>query len=142
MESPIWVRPTTNPAFVGAIQAERTKWDTAGIVDYRYDLTLGCFCGTERPVKVVVQDSSGVSITNAAGTPIPVDDVYYDLYAKYATVEQAFDAVTEELQDPDRVVLELTFDDALGFPTHSLSDYLLATDGGLSMAITNFEVLP
>src|SRR5574341_1596336 len=61
MESPIWVRPTTNPAFFGAIEAARTKWDTAGIGDYRYDLTLGCFCGTQRPVIVVVQDSGGVS---------------------------------------------------------------------------------
>ena len=137
-----YVPPTTSPEFFGAIEAARAKWDAAAIRSYRYDLTVGCFCATDRPVHVTVQDGLSVSITRPSGDKIPIDDIYYELYSAYSTIERAFESTLAAMQDEDRVVLELTFDDTLGFPNHSYSDYLLATDGQFLVDIENFEVMP
>ena len=51
------------------IDAARADWLAAGITDYRFELRIDAFLGTEGYIAIRVEDGTVVSVDNGAGEP-------------------------------------------------------------------------
>ena len=112
-------------------RASQSRWAAAAMDDYRFTLAIYCLCPFKEPVEVTVRDGQVTSVT-AHGLDAPADDVsWYPL-----TMELALRAVEEHL-DADEITV--TFDPALGYPTHvSAKPDLETYDDEVNFDISNF----
>ena len=121
----------------------RSRWQQAGIQDYRYTLRLTCFCAftDKMPLTIEVRDGETVSITYADGTPVAASDPNYEFFAKYATIDRIFaDLETNLNGGADEV--KASYDLASGYPTQIDYDFVkLAIDDELSLTISDFQRL-
>jgi hypothetical protein len=141
-QPPTLAPPTTSPSILDALAAARARWEAAGIQSYQYDLEWACFCGRpDEPIKIVVHEGEFASASYAAGESV-TPGTYYDIVLMYSTIDRSFQQIDSEVHTPGRFVLEAAFDPNLGFPTRIYSDSYYATDSGMSVTISNFEVLP
>ena len=72
------------------IDQNQGKWQDAGISDYRYNLSISCFCvfTQDMPLMIEVQDGKVVSMEYQSRR------IFYlsllELFEKYATVDRIF----------------------------------------------------
>ena len=110
-----------------------TTWQRLGVDDYRYRLTVGCFClGVDGPVEV-----SGGEVTRVEGkrydgeslTGFPDGD---------PTVDEVFRQLSRALRHADQV--EVTYDPRTGVPKTIEVDWMTnAIDDEISYRVTDLE---
>ena len=99
------------------LAAARGRWESAGVADYDYVLTVGCFCVSNGPFEVDVRDAAVASIVGPAG-----ESLSEELLAEIAPdVEGMFALVDEALREAD--VLSVTYDRDLGHVVRATIDY-------------------
>jgi len=110
-------------ASLSELQQRRAAWVARGIVDYRVQLRISCFCGSEITRPVLVEVRGGVvSKVWDLETAKPVASL-----AAYPTITQLFDnAIAERSRDG---FVTVTYDRATGIPA-SLVIGTLANDAG------------
>ena len=125
--------------------AERQVWEDAGIAHYRFALTLSCFCAfrDQMPLTVEVQDGKVVSMTYADGNAIPADDINYEFFQGYATIDNLFTKIETAKADPEAGEVTVTYDPTYGYPVEAAIDYIkLAADDEMYVTVSGFEALP
>ena len=105
------------------LQQRRAAWVARGIVDYRVQLRISCFCGSEITRPVLLEVRGGVvSKVWDLETAKPVPPL-----AAYPTITQLFDnAIAERSREG---FVAVTYDRATGIPA-SLVIGTLANDAG------------
>jgi hypothetical protein len=125
------------------LSRNQTKWEQAGIEDYQFELTVGCFCpfGGQMPVTVEVRDGEVVSMTDANGEVVSPTDPMYENILQYATIDGLFSYLaSDSVQEADK--LTVTYDPTYGFPTEMDIDFIeLAMDDELYLSVSGFEPL-
>ena len=129
-----------SPAANTQSETPQERWAAQDIDNYRFDLTIGCFCLYEmvRPVTIVVENGAVASITyiddGTAANP--------EWFNGFATIDQLFERLADlEAQDP--VKFDVTYDEALGIPLSADVDVSeLMADEELWLTISNFEAQP
>lgn len=127
------------------LSRNQQKWEDGNISDYRFQLTIGCFCPYRdiMPLTVEVRGGEIVSITGVDGVTIPATNPDYEFFSRFATIDKIFselEAATGNAEAGDVVV---TYDPTLGYPVEASIDYIeLAIDDELSVSVSGFEPLP
>ena len=99
------------------LAAARERWEAAGVADYDYILTVGCFCVSNGPFEVDVREATVVSIVGPPG-----ESLSEELLAEVAPdVEGMFALIDEALREAD--VLSVTYDRDLGHVVRAIIDY-------------------
>lgn len=98
----------------GRLSDARARWNAASLTTYDYEFTQSCFCVPTALEPVLVRVVKNVvvgAVRVSDGQTLPVEDLAF-----FSTVDELFDRLQRSVdQDPD--VFEVTFDDALGYPT-------------------------
>ena len=99
--------------------ANASDWAELGITDYTFTFTRTCFCPVDlfRPAEVVVRGGVIQSATYVDDGQ-PVDPGYLP---SYQTIDELFETITDALRR-DAVVLDVTYDPDLHYPTHGYID--------------------
>jgi len=132
--------PPTVPPVV-----ERQRWEDAGIAHYRFDLTLSCFCASRdmMPLTIEVKDGSVVSMIDGSGQAVTSDDIDYEFFLQYATIDDLFTKIETAKADPEAGEVTVTYDPTLGYPVDASIDYIeLAADDEMYVTVSEFEALP
>jgi len=117
------------------------KWRQAGIVDYSFRLSIGCFCPYSilGPLDIQVIATEVSSIATVNGVVLSPDAPEYNFFSPYVTVERLFSTVEAHLGIADEV--NVTYDDQYGFPTTVFIDNRkLTTDDELFLRVSAFEI--
>jgi len=130
---------------LGASELSRnqTKWERAGIQDYRYELFVSCFCAfVERmPITVEVRGGKTVSMTYKDGSPLSAEDMQIDFFQRFSTLEGLF-ADLGSGQASKAEGLEVSYDPTYGFVSQMNVDQIqMAADDEYSVQISNFQPL-
>jgi len=120
----------TDPA--EGFQAGRNRWNSLGIVDYRFDLSRGCECLPIGPVRIVVEDGVVVSRTVlATGEPLEAS-----LAPHYPDIPGLFDLVDDAYRRA--IDVRVTFDEQYGYPRSASIDYFEGADDEITLSVTEF----
>jgi hypothetical protein len=135
--------PPKNAAAV--ISNNRARWQAAQITDYRYQLTINCFCFPTRdilPLTIDVRAGHLAGITTNDGTPYPTNDPMYAFVQDYATIDAMFATLMrDEMQQAD--VLDINYDQTYGFPVDIAVTYEQGRlDDGMTVSVREFTPLP
>jgi hypothetical protein len=131
--------PTEAPA------AGRQTWEAANIDHYRFELNLSCFCAfrDQMPLTIEVMDGNVVSMTSVDGQAVPPEDINYEFFLGYATIDNLFSRIETAQADPEAGDVIATYDPTYGFPADVSIDYIeLAIDDEMYFTVAAFEVLP
>ncbi len=98
-----------------ALSEARARWATAGADDYAMTFQRSCFCPEEYrgPFDVEVRDRAVVSVT-LRDEPLPTD--------RALSVDGLF-ALISDAYEREAATVRVTYDAALGYPTHVAIDY-------------------
>jgi hypothetical protein len=121
------------------LQEKERQWAAQNIADYKYTLRISCFCPPEvvGPVVIEVRNRAAASVT-VVESGEPANAQYF---SRYDTVEKLF-AVIQAAMDDNADSISVTYDSALGYPTHISIDHAkMAIDDEISYTITNFEII-
>lgn len=121
-----WVAPSDAPPnYVvptdSTLEANRARWLSSGIHDYRYRFRWSCFCGGDyvRLVDVTVMRGSVVSAADAqTGEPLGEESI-----AHFRTIDGLFDFLREAMDRPAESIRS-AFDPGLGYPSAASIDYV------------------
>ena len=134
--TPTPLPPTADPT----LAQNRQKWDGQHITHYRFNLTVGCFCGfrSQMPLTIEVQDGQVISEVDNTGQPV---SQFKEVFEKYNTIEKLFDlANAAQTGDADKVAAE--YNAEYGYPQMIYVDYLAnAADDEMNYAVDLFEIL-
>ncbi|MBK9927519.1 MAG: hypothetical protein IPP66_19795 [Anaerolineales bacterium] len=126
------------------LSRNQSKWQDANITNYRFQLSVGCFCAfrSQMPVTVEVKNGEVVSITDVNGAVISETDPNREFIAKYATIDRLFSELeSDSVQKADH--LTVTYDSTYGFPSEINIDFIeQAADDELYLSASAFEALP
>ncbi len=114
----------TGSGQLSELQQRRAAWVARGIADYRFQLQISCFCGSEitRPVLVEVRGGAVSRVLDLeTGKPVAND------YA-YPTVTKLFDDAIAERSRGGNV--SVAYDQTLGIPAR-LEVGTIANDAGV-----------
>jgi hypothetical protein len=120
----------------------KARWDNANISNYRYTLSVSCFCAfmDEMPVQVEVQNDQVVSITSVKGTVIDSTNQLYPVVEHYATIDGLFEQLKSAQETAEEVAV--VYDATYGFPSSIAIDQIKnAADDELYLTVENFEAL-
>jgi Family of unknown function (DUF6174) len=114
----------TGSGQLSELQQHRAAWLLRGIGDYRFQLQISCFCGSEitRPVVVEVRGGAIATVEDLA-TGKPVADK-----SAYPTITTLFDAAIAKRSGGGTV--SVAYDRTLGIPMR-LEVGTLANDAGI-----------
>jgi hypothetical protein len=116
------------------LQQRRATWVTRGITDYRVQLRIACFCGSEvtRPVVVEVRGGVVAKVTDLeTGKPATA-------LTSYPTITGLFDAAIAERARGGFV--SVAYDTAAGLPVR-LEIGTLANDAGVQYQVSGLTPL-
>jgi hypothetical protein len=131
------VENTTDAGDLDALEGAYGRWLSAGLTDYRYEITYHCRCpeAGRGPFEVTIR--SGQFWSSVA----PPDEGFRDAVLFDAmTIEQVFDVIEEAIRAGTDV--EVRYDTATGQPLDVVIDpEAVAVDGGLAFTVTPLTVL-
>ena len=113
----VMIVPTTTPtvaessAVTADIAANYQRWQAADIRDYRFSLMIGCYCpmNAMMPITVEVRDGAVVTLTDANGVEVALDDTGAGFFMKYTTIDGIYTELTStRFGEADK--LTITFD--------------------------------
>ena len=126
------------------LSRNKSKWQSANITSYNFDLNVGCFCvfRSLMPVKVEVRNGEVVSMTDVNGDAISLTDPNSEFILKYATMDRLFSELeSDSVQKADK--LTVSYDSTYGFPKEVAIDFIQqAADDELYLSASGFEPLP
>ena len=100
-------------AIVREVQVRRAAWRARGITDYSIRVAVGCFCPwPSTPAILEVKGGVPRALRDTLGHPFGALREPWSAY----TVEGLFDTVEQSAQRSD--VVEVTYDDLLGYPAY------------------------
>ncbi len=124
------------------IQRNQQKWQDSGILHYRYNLFVGCFCGfnEDMPLVVEVQNGKVVSMKYQNGKEVEASN--HELFDQYATIDLIFSELEADINGKaDEVTV--AYDPTYGFPAKVNIDFIKkAVDDEVALTVSNFEELP
>lgn len=145
----IMIAPTTTPTIDASsdvaadIAANDQRWQAADIRDYRFVLMVGCYCpmNAMMPITVEVRDSAVVTLTDANGVVVALDDAGAGFFMKYTTIDSIYTELTStRFGEADK--LTITFDATYPVPTTVSADFIeMAVDDELYLGISGFTVV-
>jgi hypothetical protein len=115
-----------------ALETARARWDAAGVDDYSYTISRGCFCPPEfiGPFQVAVRDGAIVSATRDGAA---VDTAQVQI----PTVPAIFDEIAEAIE-AGAAEVRVTYDATLGYPTDVWIDQdRMMADEEMGYAVTD-----
>lgn len=154
--SPITSQPTATPTPIPPtvvvntptpdVNAELTrnqkKWRGANVRNYRFQLTVSCYCPMTAmmPITVDVRDGAVVAMTDANGVVVSPGDPGSDFFMKYTTIDSIYAELTSvRFSDADK--LTITYDPTYGFPSAVSADFIeMAADDELYLGISGFAI--
>lgn len=117
--------PDTASGDQGDVFAEaRDRWEEAGLVDYDYTFTRGCFCPQEYvgPYKASVREGKVTAATFNGLDLLEIETVSIGSYDEIVqTVDGVFDEIERALTDADSFTAQ--YDAELGYPTEVYIDW-------------------
>lgn len=123
-----------------SLEANRKKWEGAGIAHYQFVFNWSCFCITDyvRPVRITVRGGKIEQITYADdGQAVPADR-----YEDYRTIDQLFDFL-DEPRARSAARLDAEYNPKYGYPLNAYVDYdERMADEEKGFLITEFDVIP
>lgn len=126
------------------LSRNQSRWQDADIRNYRFELTVGCFCPfrSQMPMTVEVRDGEVVSMTDVNGEAVSPTDPTSEYIVKYATIDRLFSELeSDSFREADK--LTVTYDSVYGFPSEINIDFIeLAVDDELHLSVSAFEPLP
>lgn len=129
----------------GGVRSDRQKWEDANIANYRFQLTLSCFCPfrDQMPLTIEVRDGKVASMMYADGQAVASDDINYEFFLEYGTMDDIFAKIEGAQADPEAGEVIVTYDPTYGFPVDASIDYIeLAIDDEMVLTVSGFEQLP
>jgi len=126
----------------GRVDDNRALWSASGIVNYRYDLTIGCFCFFEHgdTTTIVVLDGKTTSITWRDGTTVRDSDLFASTMGGFSTIDAMFNTLESRLGTV--YSLATTFDATDGHPIRIYIDgAAIVADDETSYTVSNFTVI-
>ena len=114
----------TGSGQLSELQERRAAWVARGISDYRFQLQISCFCGSEitRPVLVEVRRGAVAKVLDLeTGKPVANTSLY-------PTITQLFDKAIDMRSGGGNV--SVAYDQALGIPVR-LEVGTIANDAGV-----------
>lgn len=122
-------RSSTREKAIDQYDVARAQWEATGIDSYRYTYGYSCFCAptTEEaagPGEYVVTVRNGViesAVQKSDGATLNPQQL-----ESMKTVDELFDVLDEALIDDQADSVEVSYDEALGYPTDVAIDYYLA----------------
>lgn len=127
------------------LSRNRQKWEDSNISHYRFELTLSCFCPfrDQMPLTVEVQNGEVTSMTYADGQAVASDDLNYEFFLQYGTIDNLVEKIESAQADPEAGEVTVTYNPTYGFPVEAAIDYIeLAIDDEMYVSISGFEALP
>ncbi|MGE0555399.1 MAG: DUF6174 domain-containing protein [Gemmatimonadales bacterium] len=121
----------TDPA--EAFQAGRQRWNSLGIVNYRFELSRGCECLPIGAVRIVVENGVVVSRTVVATGQL----LQASLTPHYPDIPGLFDLVDDAYRRA--IDVRVSFDQQYGYPRTASIDYFEGVDDEISLTVTAFE---
>jgi len=91
------------------LETNRQRWRATGVTSYTFTVSTLCFCAVTGPVRVTVVNDSVVSATQTSNGQ-SVNPAWMP------TIERLFDFIARGI-DEHAVVLDVTYDASLGFPS-------------------------
>ena len=129
-------RPTI--AVLKSLQTGRERWSRAGVVEYRLQTHVDCFCiyGPEEfarqlPLLTIRNGSIIARVKGKPGKPPSRD----------ATVDDLFAIVEEDARSSGRIIDRLELHPAYGFPLWYKAHDLEFPDGWLQVRVDSFAVI-
>ncbi len=117
-----------------ALAAARARWAAAGLHSYRSLYRIGCLCPGPSEVLLEVEDGAVAALRDPT-TGEPVDPLFEN---NFMTVAQLFDLIERAL--PQAAVLDVTYDETLGYPVSLFIDRARAVvDDEFSVSISQLE---
>lgn len=141
--------PTTTPTddaspdVAAELAANYTRWKEAGIRDYRFALMVGCYCpmNAMMPITVEVRDGAVVTLADANGVVVALDDPGAGFFMNYTTIDGIYAELTSaRFGEADK--LTITFDPSYPVPATISADFIeMAVDDELYLGISGFTVI-
>ncbi len=132
-----------SPAVAADIAPNYQRWNEAGIRDYRFSLMVGCYCpmAAIMPITVEVRDGTVVTLTDANGVEVALDDAGAGFFMKYTTIDGIYAELTSaRFGEADK--LTITFDPTYPVPATVSADFIeMAVDDELYLGISGFTVV-
>jgi hypothetical protein len=113
-------------ALKAELDANRARWNAAGIRSYEYHYDRICFCPPASGV-VRVEDGQVVSARLDTGRELDASEA-----ADFPTVDQLFDGIQSAI-DQNYASIQVEFDPTVGYPTRiSIVTAFFITDAGVT----------
>jgi uncharacterized protein DUF6174 len=129
-----------SPLANSELARNRETWQVANVRDYRFELSVVCFCGftQKMPLAIEVRGGQVVSMTYNDGTP--VEEQERALFQRYETIDALFDYTAGAMSDADEI--HVGYDPTYGYPASLQIDFIKnAADDELSLLVQGFEPL-
>jgi hypothetical protein len=119
----------------GEVAAQRRRWESQNLDDYRFNFARTCFCGPLGAVIVEVRDDHVVSVKDAqTGSPVIGANAQ-----GIPTIDKLFDYI--EAAADEGTYLDVKYHASLGYPTEAEIG-TLANDAGVRYSVGNVQRVP
>jgi hypothetical protein len=119
----------------GDVAAQRRRWDSQNLDDYRFHFARTCFCVPMGVVVVEVRDDQVVAVKDAqTGSPVTGPEAQ-----GIPTIEQLFDEIAEAASEG--TYLDVQYHSSQGYPTEAEIG-TLANDAGVRYSVGNVQRVP
>ncbi len=128
------------PSPSGDVERNLDKWETQSVLNYQFNLNIGCFCPWTdlMPLTIEVRNGKPVSILSGGEQ---VTDPFLESFTQYDTMEELFEVILSA-QESGADEIKVDYDPVYGFPASIAIDYIeLAMDDEMGLYVTEFEVL-
>jgi hypothetical protein len=116
----------------GEVAAQRRRWESQNVDDYRFTFARTCFCPPLGAVVVEVRNDRVVAVKDAqTGTPITGPEAN-----GIPTIDQLFDYIADAASEG--TYLDVKYHSSLGYPTEAEIG-TLANDAGVRYSVGNVQ---
>ena len=119
----------------GEVAAQRRRWESQNLDDYRFTIARTCFCVPLGAVVVEVRDDHVVSVKDAqTGSPVTGPEAQ-----GIPTIDELFDAI--DAAADEGTYLDVKYHSSLGYPTEAEIG-TLANDAGVRYSVGSVQRVP
>ncbi len=119
----------------GEVAAQRHRWESQNLDDYRFTFAQTCFCAPLGAVVVEVRDDRVVAVKDAqTGSPVTGPSSL-----GIPTIDELFDYIAEAADEG--TYLDVKYQSSMGYPTEAEIG-TLANDAGVRYSVGNVQRVP
>ena len=120
-------------------ERNKQKWVSNKTTNYRYTLSVDCFCGEAGLSPVLIEVRNGIKKSVTTLSTSELVDSYF--FTRYETVSDLFDLIERNL-NKTHDTFNCEYDSNLGFPKKIEIDHHRNTaDDEFLLEVTNFEII-